>query len=127
MPELRKSVRKRRVWISIAAAVALAAAAVFDWSRPSYQQWSVRLFDRGVIGSYRTYIRPITKRFIVCRFNPTCSAYGQMAIYVHGFPKGMWLTTKRLVRCGPWTPRGTNDLVPPPRVPQPPHDAPNEK
>jgi hypothetical protein len=114
MPELRKFVRKYRA-ILIAAAVALAAAAVFDWSRPAYQQRSVQLFDRAVIGSYRTYIRPITKRFIVCRFAPTCSAYGQMAIYVHGFPRGVWLTTKRLVRCGPWTPRGTYDPVPVPQ------------
>jgi hypothetical protein len=127
MPELRKSVRKYRAWILVAAAVALAAAAAFDWSRPSYEQLSVRVFDRGVIGPYRTYIRPITNRFVACRFTPTCSAYGQMAIYVHGFPRGIWMTTKRLVRCGPWTPRGTNDLVPPPRVQQSAHDQPNDK
>jgi hypothetical protein len=125
MPELRKSVSKYRASILIGAAVTLAAAAVFDWSRPPYQQCSVRLFDRGVIGAYRTYIRPLTKRFRVCRFNPTCSAYSQMAIYVHGFPKGIWLTTIRLVRCGPWTPRGTNDLVPVPRLPQSTRDEPS--
>jgi hypothetical protein len=103
---------RRRNWILIAAAVALAAAAVFDWSRPAYQQRSVRFFDRAVIGTYRTYLRPITRRFIVCRFQPTCSAYGQVAVYTHGFPKGLWLTTKRLLRCAPWTPSGTYDPVP---------------
>jgi uncharacterized protein YjbJ (UPF0337 family) len=32
----------------------------------------------------------------------------------HGFPKGLWLTVKRLCRCLPWVPLGTYDPVPPP-------------
>jgi hypothetical protein len=114
----QQAVTRRRKWLWIAAAVALAAAAAFDWSRPPQQQLSVRLFDRAVIGSYRKFVRPVTKRVLVCRFRPTCSAYGQTAIYLHGFPKGFWLTTKRLVRCNPWTPRDASDPVPPPRVRQ---------
>lgn len=97
----------------IAAAVALAAAAVFDWSRPPHEQISVRVFDGAVIGTYRTFLRPVMRHLIVCRYIPTCSAYGQTAIYTHGFPKGFWLATKRIVRCNPWTPRGTADPVPP--------------
>jgi putative membrane protein insertion efficiency factor len=36
-----------------------------------------------------------------CRFEPTCSEYGVQAIQRHGAWKGMWLTTKRLLRCRP--------------------------
>ena len=107
----RISGRKR--WLQITAAVALAAAAVFDWSRPPQKQVSVRLFERGVVGTYRAVVRPVTSRFILCRLRPTCSAYAVGAFHTHGFPKGMWLTTKRLLRCAPWTPRGTDDPVPP--------------
>jgi uncharacterized protein len=48
-----------------------------------------------------------------CRFSPTCSSYAEVAIREHGAIEGGWLTVKRLLRCGPWTPKGTKD--PPPR------------
>ncbi len=47
-----------------------------------------------------------------CRFSPTCSSYAEVVIREHGALKGGWLTAKRLLRCGPWTPEGTED--PPP-------------
>ena len=47
-----------------------------------------------------------------CRFYPTCSSYAREAIEVHGTFKGSWLAIKRIVRCGPWHPGGT-DPVPP--------------
>jgi len=99
----------------IIAAVALAAAAIFDWSRPPEKQLSVRAFQAGVIAPYRLLVRPITSKFVRCRFRPTCSAYAVTAVKTHGLPKGVWLTGKRLVRCGPWTPMGTSDPVPPRR------------
>ena len=37
-----------------------------------------------------------------CRFYPTCSSYMIQAIETHGILKGLWLGTKRLVKCGPW-------------------------
>ncbi|MDQ2919027.1 MAG: membrane protein insertion efficiency factor YidD, partial [Verrucomicrobiota bacterium] len=40
------------------------------------------------------------------------------AMYTHGFPKGLWLTTKRICRCWPWTKMGTYDPVPPPAPPK---------
>ena len=49
-----------------------------------------------------------------CRFYPTCSSYAREAIEVHGSIKGAWLTIRRILRCGPWHPGGT-DPVPPPR------------
>jgi hypothetical protein len=109
------SLRRHRFAFVIIAAVALAAAAIFDWSRTPEKQFSVAAFQYCAIAPYRSLVRPITARFVRCRFRPTCSAYAVTAVKTHGFPKGIYLATKRIIRCGPWTPMGTKDPVPPPR------------
>ncbi len=47
-----------------------------------------------------------------CRFYPSCSHYAQEAIATHGAAKGLYLATRRLLRCHPWHPGGV-DPVPP--------------
>jgi putative membrane protein insertion efficiency factor len=37
-----------------------------------------------------------------CRFQPTCSSYALDALAQHGAGRGLWLTTRRLLRCHPW-------------------------
>lgn len=37
-----------------------------------------------------------------CRFTPTCSQYAIEALRLHGPAKGLWLATRRLMRCHPW-------------------------
>ena len=37
-----------------------------------------------------------------CRYTPTCSQYSIEAIRKHGPFKGLWLGTKRILRCNPW-------------------------
>ena len=49
---------------------------------------------------------------VQCRFTPTCSHYGEACIRQFGAMRGGWLAMKRVLRCGPWTPMGTDD--PPP-------------
>jgi putative membrane protein insertion efficiency factor len=109
---LRPAVSKRRVGIIWIAAVVLAAGAIFDWTQPPRQQVSVALYQRLVLGGYRTLLKPFSDRFIHCRFQPTCSNYSEEAMLAHGFPKGLWLTASRLFRCMPWVPVGTHDPVP---------------
>ncbi|HVZ66447.1 MAG TPA: membrane protein insertion efficiency factor YidD [Lacunisphaera sp.] len=46
-----------------------------------------------------------------CRFSPTCSCYAREALAEHGLVYGLWLTVRRLVKCGPWHPGG-EDPVP---------------
>ncbi len=38
----------------------------------------------------------------VCRFTPSCSAYGREAVLKYGVLKGGVLTLRRLARCHPW-------------------------
>ena len=44
----------------------------------------------------------------VCRFHPSCSAYGAEAFRTHGFWRGLWLTVRRVTRCHPWHPGGVD-------------------
>lgn len=58
---------------------------------------------------YRTWISPM--RPPTCRFTPTCSEYAVEALSAHGAVKGVYLSTIRLLKCGPWH-RGGWDPVP---------------
>lgn len=61
------------------------------------------------IAFYRRVISPLLPAS--CRFFPSCSAYAQEAIKVHGALRGFVLSTRRICRCHPWHPGGV-DLVP---------------
>ncbi|GAA0686999.1 hypothetical protein GCM10009104_11260 [Marinobacterium maritimum] len=47
-----------------------------------------------------------------CRFYPSCSSYMIEAIQVHGILKGLYLGTRRILRCHPYS-EGGLDPVPP--------------
>lgn len=66
-----------------------------------------------VLRAYKRWISPLLPR--ACRFSPTCSEYGQLALRSHGFFAGTRLTIGRLLRCQPLG-RGGIDL--PPRQPR---------
>ena len=63
-----------------------------------------------LITFYRRFISPLFPP--CCRFYPTCSAYGIMALRTHGLCKGTILTVWRILRCNPFN-RGGFDPVPP--------------
>lgn len=66
---------------------------------------------------YRTFISPMFPP--VCRFEPSCSAYGLEAFKTHSFPRALWLTIWRIMRCNPFNPGGF-DPVPLPKGHCPP-------
>lgn len=59
---------------------------------------------------YRKFLSPLKPA--CCRFEPTCSQYSLTALKRHGFFKGIFLTTWRILRCQPFS-RGGFDPVPP--------------
>lgn len=62
-------------------------------------------FDHGFLGK----VFPNTR---YCKFTPTCSEYGYVAVEKYGVLKGGWLFIKRFVRCNPWTEPGRYEPVP---------------
>lgn len=57
---------------------------------------------RIVIGLIRCYQIAISPHFPgCCRFTPTCSEYGIIALRRFGFFKGSYLTIRRILRCRP--------------------------
>jgi len=79
--------------------------------------WFVWLLPRNagvlLIRAYRAVVSPLYGD--VCRYYPSCSAYGLGAVQHRGLVVGSALTAWRIVRCNPWTAGGIDD-VPLPRV-----------
>lgn len=66
-----------------------------------------------VLAALRFYKRRISPKLPPsCRFTPTCSEYMMGAVEVHGVVRGVWMGTKRILRCNPFNPGGY-DPVPP--------------
>ncbi|QDU90780.1 Putative membrane protein insertion efficiency factor [Pirellulimonas nuda] len=57
-----------------------------------------------LVRGYQWLLSPLLGRN--CRFTPTCSEYCIQAIRKHGPLRGAWLTTRRLLRCHPWSEGG---------------------
>lgn len=86
----------------------LIAIAIHDFAVPHGRGLAARaaLF---AIDEYRAHVSPRLRGRVVCRFTPTCSAYGRAAIAKYGFAKGSAKAAWRIARCGPWTKMGTVD------------------
>ncbi|MGV9798407.1 membrane protein insertion efficiency factor YidD [Mycobacterium sp. NPDC003449] len=74
-----------------------------------------------LIQLYRHTVSPL--RLPTCRFTPTCSQYAVDALTEYGLVRGGWLSTVRLLKCGPWH-QGGWDPIPErhPHVHEPVHD-----
>ena len=62
-----------------------------------------------LIYMYKILISPLLPKS--CKFIPSCSTYGIIAIKRFGLFEGIFLTSKRLIRCRPGT-KGGKDYVP---------------
>jgi len=63
-----------------------------------------------LIRAYRAVISPLYGD--VCRYHPSCSAYGLGSVQQRGIIVGSALTAWRIVRCNPWSPGGIDDVRP---------------
>jgi len=59
---------------------------------------------------YKYVISPMTPAS--CRHIPSCSEYAIEALKIHGPFKGIYLATRRILKCHPWGTHGF-DPVPP--------------
>jgi len=60
----------------------------------------VRRLLLALIDCYRLLLSPFFGS--QCRFYPTCSVYAREAIERYGSLRGLWLATRRLIKCHPW-------------------------
>ncbi|WP_309105262.1 membrane protein insertion efficiency factor YidD [Microbacterium sp.] len=63
-----------------------------------------------VLRAYRAAISPLYGD--VCRYHPSCSAYGLGSVQQRGLLIGAALTAWRIVRCNPWSAGGIDDVRP---------------
>ncbi|MCD5345420.1 membrane protein insertion efficiency factor YidD [Agromyces sp. H3Y2-19a] len=63
-----------------------------------------------LIRGYRKLISPLYGD--VCRYYPSCSAYGLGSVQQRGLVIGSLLTGWRILRCNPWSPGGIDDVRP---------------
>lgn len=72
--------------------------------RPGPLAWLLLL----PIRVYRRFISPLLPPS--CRFYPSCSAYAVESLTRHGALRGLYLTVRRLLKCGPWHPGGIDEV-----------------
>ncbi|WP_067880962.1 membrane protein insertion efficiency factor YidD [Agromyces aureus] len=65
-----------------------------------------------LLRGYRAAISPLYGD--VCRYYPSCSAYGLGSVQQRGLLIGSALTAWRILRCNPWTAGGIDDVRPAP-------------
>ena len=53
-----------------------------------------------LLGAYKRFLSPLLPS--ACRFHPTCSEYMQDAVAKYGAARGIWMGTRRLLRCHPF-------------------------
>jgi putative membrane protein insertion efficiency factor len=74
--------------------------------------WTIWLVPRNAailfLKGYRKYISPLYGD--VCRYYPTCSAYGLGQIQQRGVIWGSIQTIGRIVRCNPWSAGGIDQV-----------------
>ncbi len=80
-----------------------------DLARPPAAQLSARAM-LAAIDLYQAALSPRVDRLgVSCRFEPSCSHYGEAVIRRHGALAGGAKAAWRILRCGPWTSGGTQD------------------
>jgi putative membrane protein insertion efficiency factor len=65
-----------------------------------------------LIQGWRKLISPLYGD--VCRYYPTCSAYGLGQVQQRGVVIGSVLTAARILRCNPWSQGGIDEVKPGP-------------
>lgn len=67
-----------------------------------------RIAAYALIWAYRLILKPLFPAS--CRFEPSCSEYALQAVRRFGIGYGGWLALRRLGRCNPWGPWGSDPV-----------------
>jgi putative membrane protein insertion efficiency factor len=94
----------------VCALLVLIAGLVLDLRRAPARQFLVAASVHSIHLYQRTVSPLIGRAGFQCRFRPTCSHYGELALEKYGFVRGTWMTVQRIARCRPGVPPGTVDL-----------------
>ncbi len=94
------------MWIGAALTVLLLG---LDLGRAPERQVSARMLIAGIDLYQATLSKLMPSAGVQCRFQPTCSHYAEGSIRKHGAFKGTGKMIWRLLRCAPWTAKGTID------------------
>ena len=82
---------------------------------PPEKQPAARLAVLGIRG-YQSLLSPVVRRFVTCRYTPSCSEYAALAIRRNGFWPGAILSARRISSCTKHVPMGTIDWPPDPTM-----------
>jgi putative membrane protein insertion efficiency factor len=89
---------------------ALAIYLALESFYPPDAQLSARAGEGAIVLYQKTLSGAARSLGARCRFTPSCSEYGRLAIGKYGFLKGSAKTLSRLARCGPWSSTTGEDL-----------------
>lgn len=99
----------RKKLLAAAALALLALPTVIDLTRPPERQVSAAILLR-LIDLYQSRLRRSAATLGArCRFVPSCSRYAEAVIRRDGALVGGARAAWRVLRCGPWTAKGTHD------------------
>lgn len=110
MSTLRQRLKRPETYLAMLG-LALALTVADSYRLPS-DQLTARLYVVAVSEYQEMPLHLVTKRWVRCRYEPTCSRYSVQAVQRFGLRKGLALTTARLWRCRGGIPLGTVDPVP---------------
>ncbi|MCE7873560.1 membrane protein insertion efficiency factor YidD [bacterium CPR1] len=72
----------------------------------SERTWPIRTAEVLI----RMYQRVSRHTPAMCRFHPTCSEYTRQAVVKYGVVRGSWMGFRRILRCHPWHPGGSDPV-----------------
>jgi putative component of membrane protein insertase Oxa1/YidC/SpoIIIJ protein YidD len=99
---------RRKRWLVVAVIAPLLLLGI-DLTRPPARQLSARALLGGIAVYRASGSRWVGRLGVRCRFEPSCSRYAERVIARDGALVGSLRAGWRILRCGPWTPRGTRD------------------
>ena len=62
-----------------------------------------------LLQSYKRFISPMLP--LACRYQPTCSEYAMEAVERYGALRGLWMASRRVLRCHPLGGSGYDPVV----------------